>query len=111
MFSCNYQNVPIDSYQWLMDYVISHELWNISSPYGVVVYKDVFMVVKKSKLKIVESQNEVIIKDAQDIIKEVDEMFNIYIDIDKIANIYPPIKDEIMNHLYQRVVLDGNRLK
>jgi hypothetical protein len=69
------------------------------------------MVVKKSKLKIVESQNEVIIKDAQDIIKEVDEMFNIYIDIDKIANIYPPIKDEIMNHLYQRVVLDGNRLK
>lgn len=111
MFSCNYQDVPIDSYRWLMDYVISHELWNASSPYGVVVYKDVFMVVKKSKLKIVESQNEVIIKDAQNIIKEVDDMFNIYIDIDKIASIYPLIKSEIMEHLYQRVVLEGSRLK
>lgn len=111
MFSSNYQDVPIEGYRWLKGYVTSHELWNTYSSYGIVVYKDTFMIVKKSKLKIVESQNEVLEKDAQKIIKEVDDMFNIYIDIDKISTMYPPIKEEVMEHLYQRVVLEGSRLK
>lgn len=110
MFSSKYYDVSISSYAWLVKKIAEYDLWTVHSPYGVVVYKDIFMIVKRSKLKIVESQNETIIRDAQAMIKDVDEMFNIYIDIKKIASAYPPILDEIKDILYERVVVDGKKM-
>jgi len=112
MFSSKYYDVSISSYAWLVKKIAEYDLWTVHSPYGVVIYKDVFMVVKKKNLKIVDSEEtEVLMSDAQKSIKEVADMINIFIDINKLAILYPPIKDEIMNILYQKVVLNGSRLK
>lgn len=111
MFSSNYHNVSIGGYLWLNRYIQEYKLWDVKSKYGIAIFKDCFMIVRKKDLTIVESESEFLINDAQKIIKEVDDMFEIYINIDKLANLYPPIKDEIMSHLYQLIVLDGNRIK
>lgn len=112
MFSVKYYDVSIGSYVWLTKLIFEYDLWTVNSPYGVVIYKDVFMVVKKKNLKIVDAEEtEVLMSDAQKSIKEVADMINIFVDINKLASIYPPIKYQIKEILYHKVVEKGMKLK
>lgn len=111
MFSSKYYDVSISSYAWLVKKIAEYDLWTVYSPYGVVIYKDVFMVVKKKNLKIVDAEDDILIADAQKDIKEVADMYKIFADIHTLAVLHKPIENEIKEILYQKVVIKGMKLK